>query len=91
MLKQLQHTIDSTYLSVERIRLKAQQLKVERTEPDHKQRHQSRRALDRRCGRDRRQQDRAILLDLRSPYARRRAGRRNEEKSAGKTAIDVFA
>ena len=34
-----------------------------------------RRELERRCGRDRRQQQQAVLLDLRSPHARRKTSR----------------
>jgi len=50
-----------------------------------------RRELDRRCGRDRRQQNHAILFDLRSPYARRKNYRRDSEGNGSLSGIDTYA
>ena len=50
-----------------------------------------RRELDRRCGRDRRRQNQAILLDLRSPYARRKNYRRDSENNGALSGIDTYA
>ena len=51
---------------------------------------QQRESTDRRCGVDRRQRNRRVMLDLRSAYPRRgRSGRRDSE---GQTiSIDVYA
>ena len=56
---------------------------------------QPRRQFDRRCGRDRRQQQRAVLINLRSPHARRTDRRRCSETSSSITdssiiGIDVY-
>ncbi|MGD8782955.1 MAG: hypothetical protein PVF28_04725 [Thioalkalispiraceae bacterium] len=50
-----------------------------------------RRELERRCGRDRRQQQQAVLLDLRSPHARRKTSRRTFGEQSGIEGIDTFA
>lgn len=50
-----------------------------------------RRAVDRRCNRDRRQQQQQVLLDLRSPHARRNKGRRSSDPGYAITGIDVYA
>lgn len=46
---------------------------------------------DRRCGRDRRQQQRPVLINLRSPHARRTERRRQSESSEAIIGIDVYA
>lgn len=50
-----------------------------------------RRELDRRCGRDRRQQNRAILYNLRSSYSRRKNYRRDSENNGSLSSIDTYA
>ena len=50
-----------------------------------------RRELDRRCGRDRRQIKQEVLLDLRSPHARRKESRRNWENDTSLKGIDTYA
>ena len=50
-----------------------------------------RRELDRRCGRDRRQQNQAVLIDLRSPYTRRKNYRRDSENNRAPSGIDTYA
>ncbi|MGD8925885.1 MAG: hypothetical protein PVG20_03475 [Thioalkalispiraceae bacterium] len=49
-----------------------------------------RRELDRRCGRDRRQQQRSVLIDLRSPHARRKHSRRDLENDNSIKGIDTY-
>jgi hypothetical protein len=50
-----------------------------------------RRQQDRRCGRDRRQQQRNVLVDLRSPHARRKQSRRDLENDTSIKGIDTYA
>ena len=50
-----------------------------------------RREIDRRCGRDRRQGDHAILINLRSAHARRMSGRRDSENTDRNAGIDIYA
>lgn len=49
-----------------------------------------RRELDRRCGRDRRQQNQDVLLELRSPRARRKQSRRDFESDSSIKGIDTY-
>jgi len=49
-----------------------------------------RREIDRRCGRDRRQSNCAILLNLRSPHARRLNSRRDLESENSHSGIDTY-
>ena len=52
---------------------------------------QVRREIDRRCGVDRRQQQRPVLMDMRSAYARRISNRRDHETLDGQSGIDTYA
>lgn len=51
----------------------------------------ARRQIDRRCGRDRRQQQHPIIIDLRSSHARRLNSRRDYEGMNDNAGIDTYA
>jgi len=89
VLRRIQNTFNSAYITPLSVSKKAQQLTTS-AQQEHKE--DVRRDLDRRCDLDRRQQRRAILIDLRSPYLRRKLGRRSQENIRNYAiGIDVLA
>ena len=91
MLRRIQTNFNSAYVTPTAISKKVQQFTTQKSAPVQDRAEQARRDHDRRCNRDRRQQRQAILMDLRSPYTRRKIGRRSEENTKSATGIDIYA
>ncbi len=91
MLRRIQKNINSAYISPMSASRKAQRLTSQNAPILKNTEQQARRDQDRRCGRDRRQSRQAVILDLRSPYARRKSGRRTQEMNRHSIGIDVYA
>ena len=90
VLRRLQNNFNPANIKPKTVSSKARQLTAQKANPIQPQNEQNRRPRDRRCGLDRRQFKRFVLLDLRSPYARRKSSRRDEETQDSGYGIDVF-
>jgi len=91
VLRKIHNNINSAYISPMSATRKAQQLTSQDSALISKTEQRVRREYDRRCGRDRRQSRQAVILDLRSAYARRKSGRRTQESHYQSIGIDVYA
>ena len=89
-IRQIKHSFAAAYVRPTMVERTVQQL-IPSTQHSQPQNQHPRRPLDRRCGRDRRQQNRAVLYDLRSPYSRRKNSRRGSEMVGYRTGIDTYA
>ncbi len=90
MLRRIRKNFNSAYISPMSASRKAQQLTSYESAQLNNTEQQPRREHDRRCGRDRRQSRQAVMLDLRSPYARRKNGRRDKEMKYHSIGLDVY-
>lgn len=90
VLRRIQNNLNSAYICPRSASRKAQRLISQESDLLKTAEQQARRDQDRRCGRDRRQSRQNVMLDLRSPHARRRSGRRNQESIRYSTGLDVY-
>ena len=90
MLRRIQNNLNSAYICPTSASRKAQQLISQDSALLKSAEQQARREQDRRCGRDRRQSRQAVMLDLRSSYARRKSGRRTREMNRHGLGLDVY-
>lgn len=96
-LRLLGHHFDPVYLKSETLGRAVSLLYTPTTDTAlDENRQAARRQQDRRCGVDRRRQQQPVLLDTRSPHARRQQSRRlNPNRMSGEdndiTGIDVYA
>jgi len=89
VISQIKGTFVSKYVKPKTIARTVQLLIPDTLRPPQEE-QPVRRQIDRRCGRDRRQNDRAILLNLRSAHARRKNGRRGTETGNTISGIDTY-
>jgi len=90
VIRRIQNNLNSAYICPTSASRKAQQLTSQDSAQQKDAEQQTRRDLDRRCGRDRRQTRQAVMLDFRSPHARRKSGRRNREMNHHSIGLDVY-
>jgi len=90
IIRRITSNIVSTYVKPVAVKQVVKQL-VTTTQVYGQKQQPIRRQIDRRCGRDRRQQQRPILIDLRSSYARRVNCRRDSETHTQQASIDTYA
>jgi hypothetical protein len=89
-IRRIRGSFISEYVKPRIIERTVEQL-IPTIQPGKQAKQSARRELDRRCGRDRRQQKQDVLLDLRSPHARRKQSRRDWEDDNSLTGIDTYA
>jgi len=89
VIGQISRKFVSKYVKPKTI-IRTVQLLIPKAQQPPQENQPIRRQIDRRCGRDRRQADCAILLNLRSAHARRKNSRRNTEISNTISGIDTY-
>ena len=89
VIRQIKGRFVSAYVKPKMVARTVKQL-MPGTQSDQLKYNAARREIDRRCGRDRRQQDQAILINLRTSHARRKNGRRGSEDNTVH-GIDIYA
>ena len=89
VIRQIKGRFVSAYVKPKMVARTVKQLMPD-AQSDQLKYNAARRAIDRRCGRDRRQQDQAILINLRTSHARRKNGRRGSEDNTVH-GIDIYA
>ncbi len=89
-IRRITGKIVSTYVKPIAVKRVVKQL-VSTAQANGQNKRPVRRQIDRRCGRDRRQQQHPIIIDLRSSYARRLNSRRDYEDMNDNAGIDTYA